>query len=431
MGKSINTADHNPFAVKTLSQIMINASELKLWLEKETGSILTPVQAKAQDYCEQIQIVLLSLSDASKMLLDASQKEIDKRNMKVFNRARALNKLAGLFMDRLKKLKVPEQVSFDSLSAFESEFQKTLHVTEVDIRNWFPRLSPFFIMDRRKFLTVFEKTRLTANALTDFLNKEYVRSKTLEKTFQLILNLQDVEGQLSEVESAKAKLGAERLQLEKELAALEQETVNLKATSSIKRARELEAEAETLNTEVKQLLNHLQKPFLKLQALAKYGGGGGITPEELKTIGLYMDDPFEAVITDKEGLPTLRAILKKLVDLMAEGKLKLKPDKQRKAEQAITEILESDHLVTLQTRSLEVNLCKKKLLSSEELEEAKKCVHQCQHQIEMLTVQKGNIEADDNFMKTQRQELLEKLVGLKQTIQSNIQGFMGKQIHIQ
>ena len=74
--------------------------------------------------------------------------------MKVYNRARALNKLATIFMERIKKLKVPDQISFDSLSLFANETQKTIAVIEIDVRNWFPRISPFFIMDRRKFLTV-------------------------------------------------------------------------------------------------------------------------------------------------------------------------------------------------------------------------------------------------------------------------------------
>ena len=59
-----------------------------------------------------------ALTDVSKQLLDVSTKEIEKRNMKVYNRARALNKLARLFLDRLKKLTPPEQVSYDSMSRY-------------------------------------------------------------------------------------------------------------------------------------------------------------------------------------------------------------------------------------------------------------------------------------------------------------------------
>lgn len=80
--------------------------------------------------------------DVSKLLFDTSSKEIEKRNMKVYNRARALNKLARLFLDRLKKLNPPEQVSYDTLNRYVQETQKVMLVTDIDIKNWFPRISP-------------------------------------------------------------------------------------------------------------------------------------------------------------------------------------------------------------------------------------------------------------------------------------------------
>src|SRR5665647_2126988 len=104
----------------------------------------------------QIQAII----DVSKLLFDTSSKEIERRNMKVYNRARALNKLARLFLDRLKKLNPPEQVSYDSLSRYVQETQKIMLVTDIDIKNWFPRISPFFIMDL-SLIHISEPTRRT------------------------------------------------------------------------------------------------------------------------------------------------------------------------------------------------------------------------------------------------------------------------------
>ena len=128
------------------------SEEVKRWLETQTSSILTPVHAQAKKLRDDMNFSVQVLIDNSKQLFDISSKEIEKRNMKVYNRARALNKLARLFLDRLKKLNPPEQVTYDSLNRYIQETQKVLFVTDIDIRNWFPRISPFFIMDRRKFL---------------------------------------------------------------------------------------------------------------------------------------------------------------------------------------------------------------------------------------------------------------------------------------
>ena len=132
---------------------------------------------------------LQTVADVSKQLFDTSSKEIEKRNMKVYNRARALNKLARLFLDRLKKLNPPDQVSYESISRYVQETQKVLLVTDIDIKNWFPRISPFFIMDRRKFLAVYERAKQSYNTLNDYVTKEYVKTKTLEEALQQINEL--------------------------------------------------------------------------------------------------------------------------------------------------------------------------------------------------------------------------------------------------
>ena len=68
-----------------------------------------------------------------------------------------------------------------------------------------------------------------------------------------------------------------------------------------------------------------------MQALATGGGGGGITPDELNKINQYLEKPFETLVSEKPGYPLLKEILQKLEVLLAEDKLKLKPDKARKA----------------------------------------------------------------------------------------------------
>ncbi|MCW4010361.1 MAG: hypothetical protein NWF05_07045 [Candidatus Bathyarchaeota archaeon] len=414
-----------------MSQTKLSTDELKTWLQTETGSVLAPVQARAQKHLDETRTALENLSEASKTLSENSQKEIEKRNMKVYNRARALNKLSSLFMDRIKKLKTPDQVSFDSLSSFAVETQKMMNVFEIDIRNWFPRISPFFIMDRRKFLTVYEKNKLTINDFIEFVNKEYIKSKTLEKTFEYLAELQTVERQLTEIETEKGSIVNERSLLETEMAELERQAETFKNKAVLAQLSSLDAESETLNNELKQLLRHLQKPFLKMQALATYGGGGGITPDELTMIGLYMDNPFEAVAAEAPGCPVLRQILEKLTNLLAEDKLKLKPVKQRKAEQDVNELLNSESLTVLHRKCVEVAALKKQLSTSPELEEAKNGLSLFQQQMETLRVRVGSVEADECMKENQRQELLDRTRYLKSAIESNVLSFMGKQVQIQ
>jgi hypothetical protein len=286
-------------------------------------------------------------------------------------------------------------------------------------------------MDRRKFLTVYEKTKLTVNGLNDFVNKEYMKSKLLEKTFQQISELQALQRQIAELEQVKANLKNEVLQVEKEAVELEKQTAQLKGKATMDQLGHLETEQETLNNELKLALRHLQKPFLKMQALATSGGGGGITPDELRMLGLYMENPFEAVVSEGSVCPTLKQILEKLARFLAEDKLNLKSDKQRKAEEAVEQILTHDNIALVAKRCTEVAAHKKQLISSPEMDEAKQSLGVSQQKMETLRTHKSSLETDEIIRERQRQELLEKARHIKKNIEENVLNSTGKQVQIQ
>jgi hypothetical protein len=330
----------------------------------------------------------------------------------------------------MKKVNVPDQVSYDSLSKFAQETQKVFIVTDIDIKNWFPRISPFFIMDRRKFLTVHEKAKITLSTLNDFLTEEYVKTKTLEETFQLVTELRTLEKQLSEIEAQKTSMKNERLPIEKEIAELEQKTAELKSSGPIGQLSLAEAEVETLNSELKHALRHLQKPFIKMQALALQGGGAGLTPDELNKLGQYLQRPFEALATEEAGYPVLKQILQKASRLMDENKLKLKSDKARKAEQLINDILGRDSLASIQTRCVDAAVRKRQLLASTTMDEIKRSLSLFQEQIEQLKARRASVEAHEAVKEHAHNDTLDKIRGHKNVIEKNVYSSLGERVQI-
>jgi hypothetical protein len=410
--------------------VKFSSNEIKSWLENQTSSILTPVHAQAQQLRDDMHMAIQNVADVSKMLLDDSAKEIEKRNMRVYNRARALNKLARLFLDRIKKVNVPDQVSYDNLNKFDQETQKVFLVTDIDIKNWFPRLSPFFILDRRKFLAVHEKAKESLAALSDFLSKEYIKTKTLEETFQLINDLHKLEKQLLEVEVEKTKIENERLPLEKEIAELEQKTAELQSKGLINQLFLLEAEKEKLNKELKHVLRRLQKPFKKMQALASHRGGAGLTLDERNTLEQYLKKPFKALAAEEAGYPLLKQILQKMARLMSEGKLKLKSDKARKAKQTLNGILKRDSLANLYKRCAEVAARERQILNSAEMEAVKSSLSEYQEQTKQLKARKTSVEAHEAVKERAYNEVLNKIGSHKRAIEKNMYSSLGKKVQI-
>jgi hypothetical protein len=397
-----------------------SSGEVKPWLEDKTGSILSPVHAQAKKLRDDMNMAIQSVADVSKMLLDNSTREIERRNMKVYNRARALNKLSHLFVDRLKKLDTPEEISYDALSRYVQEIQKIFIVFDIDIKNWFPRISPFFIMDRRRFLTVYEKARQTYTILNDFVTEEYVKTKTLEEAFNLLNELQNVQKQQVAIGEEKEQIKNERLPVEKEIADLEQKIDELKTKGPVDTLNMVNAEICNLTNELKYSLRYMQKPFIKMQALATSGGGGGITPDELSSMNFYLEKPFDALVAEQNGYPVLREILEKLEHLLAEDKLKLKEDKARKAEQAINEILRKDSLSKLQIRCVEMANKRDQLLGSSQMDEIKRNLTAYQQQLDQLKARKTSIETHEAVKENAYNDTLDRISNLKRTIERNI-----------
>jgi phage shock protein A len=397
-----------------------SSGEVKRWLENQTSSILSPVHAQAKKLRDDMNNAIEAVGDVSQMLLDNSTREIERRNMKVYNRARALNKLAHLFLDRLKKLNLPEEISYDTLSRYAQEIQKVFIVIDIDIKNWFPRISPFFIMDRRKFLAIYERSKQAYATLNDFVTKEYVKTKTLEEAFQLLNELQNVQQQLATIGEEKEKIKDERTPIEKEIAELEQKIAELKNSGPIDKLNVVNAEIDVLSSELKHSIRYLQKPFIKMQALATTGGGGGITPDELSKVNQYLEKPLEALIAEEIGYPMLKEILQKLESLMAEDKLKLKSDKARKAEQALNEILKTDSLAKLQIRCVEMATTKEQLSGSPMMDEVKRDLSVFQAQVDQLKARKTSIETHEAVKENAYKGAVDKISNLKRSIERDI-----------
>jgi hypothetical protein len=404
--------------------------DLKEWLEKETGTTLNPIQAQAKKFRDETSQAILALNEVCKALLDSSAKEAEKRNTNIFNRARALNKLAGIFIERIAKLPSPEQVTYDVLSKYNIEAQKTLIVTEVDIKNWFPKISPFFIMDRRKFLTVYEKTKQTFSTFNEFIAKEYVKTKMLQETIQMINDLQSLENKLSNLCTDVENIKNERLPIEQKIIELEHKTSELKTAGPIDQLNLVIGEIGVLNNDLRNTLRHLQKPFIKMQALATSGGGGGVTPDELRMINLYLDDPFEAFAIEESGYPVLRQVLEKLQVMLKEDKLKLKSDKARKAEQSSVEILSMGLLNSAQEKSKALSSQKSQLLASGHMDEIKQNISTFEDQASQLKARKASIDAHEAVKNREYQDLQSEINTRKRAIERNVLVSLTKNVHI-
>jgi hypothetical protein len=411
--------------------LRFSSRDIKGWLERETGSVFIPVHTRAQKSIDEMHRTVENLAEVSRTIMDNSAKEIEKRNTKTYRRARAMNKLARLFYDRMRHIDIPEKISYESFGRFTQETQKAFAVTDVDIRNWFPRISPFFILDRRRFLTIFERAKLSLKEIQNFQSKEYVKTRTLEETFQLVDELLTLEQQLASLNERKVSIEDERALVEAEMNGMQLKMTELQSAGSISQLSQTGTEIDALVADVKHSLRHMQKPFIKLQSLATHGEGSGLTPEEVGKLEQYIENPFEALSTESMGLPLLRQIMLKMERSIREGKLKLKPEKIRKAKQTLDDIVNKNCLAGLHQKCRDARSRRAQLSTSEEVTVMQQNLSQLQKHLDDLKRKNTAVESQLSIVRKSCDEILEKIRKHKSEIERNIFSFMNKTVRIE
>jgi uncharacterized linocin/CFP29 family protein len=167
-----------------------------------------------------------------------------------------------------------------------------------------------------------------------------------------------------------------------------------------------------------------------MQALATGGGGAGLTPDEVRVLSGYMENPLETFAAEPFGYPTLKEILQKVIRLMDEDKLKLKSDKARKASQSVDEILMQNSLAELQTRVINVVARRNQLVESSRMDETKHDLALCEDQVKQLTARKTSVETHEAVKGQAETDIQERIRNNKRAIEKNVLSFLGKKIEI-
>jgi hypothetical protein len=192
----------------------------------------------------------------------------------------------------------------------------------------------------------------------------------------------------------------------------------------------VETEIEKINKELKHALRHLQKPFKKMQAIALYRGGAGLTSDERDKLDQYLQKPFKALATEEAGYPLLKQILQKMLRLMDEGKLKLKSDKARKAERDITGVLNRDSLGKLYRRCAEVATRERQILNSEKMEETKRSLSTFQERTQQLKAKLARVEAHEAVKERAYSEVVSRISSHKRSIEKNVYSSLDQKVQI-
>ena len=131
--------------------IEIPLKDLREWLEQETVPIVEPLKAEGRRLLDDVRDKLNDVLGTCDKLLEDAERELAKGSRKTYRRAKALARLARSISEMIDKVTIPDEVSRENLHVLCEDLGKTLDTIGRERAKWFPAISPYFILDRRRF----------------------------------------------------------------------------------------------------------------------------------------------------------------------------------------------------------------------------------------------------------------------------------------
>jgi hypothetical protein len=412
-----------------LQLLQIQLLNAKEWLSQETKGLIEPIKEKSSSLVNEVKRRVDNAKESSQRIFDNSQTEMDKNNPKIYRFARNANKFAQNLTEKLQAVSVPSDFNYEKLQAFCSDVEKMLSSMEQQRREAYPHISPYFIFDRRRLDASLKRLTDILNELRNSLTTKFTKAKIVEDTnSQIDKLLQTIDEDRQTQESLRQTEEREKT-LEAEIAENQQKMAQVQANAELKELKELTQRIEGLRENVKHNLNYLEKPFSKLQSLARTEEVA-VPLEEMNWLGDYLNDPFTALTNEENGYSLLRNILKRLDAAIDRGDLKLKTARTRKAQDQIDSVLNKDSLVELQRQCKEARSQKNQLSASGAITEFQNQLTQLQNQLRELQRENELINSKKDSLKAEHEKLKEKKESQRKELENNIFQLTNKTVQI-
>jgi len=409
--------------------LQIQLQDAKQWIDKETASLIEPLKGKASSLLTEVQVRIEDTVQSSKKILENSEGEMNKNNPKTHRFARNANKFAQNLDGTIKALAIPDDISYEELHAFCNGLEKTFASLAQLRAEAYPYISPYFIFDRRRLDVSFKRLYDITKELRSFITTKYARAKTAEDARSLVDRLQLTISEAKQNQENMKQTEEKRQTLENEIVETKQKIGELQGKAELNEVLKLEQKIRELRENVKHSLRHLQKPFFKLQSLARTGEAM-VPLDEMNKLGDYLNDPLMALATEESGYPTLKSIIKKLYSTIEQGKLKLKSTRIRKAKDQINMVLNQDSLEQLQKTCKETLSQRNHLLTSETLKTMQNQLTQLQNQLEELQKEYGFVTARGMSQREEQRRLQERTEHLTKELEKTVLELTNKTVQI-
>ncbi len=362
------------------STLEVPIKELKQWVERETVNVLQPFSGQSEKLIVRLKERLGDVREACEKLAEEAGKELEKGQ--AVRKAKVTEKLSRYFLKQIDKVAFPTRMSFSELDGLNRALGKTLFSIARERNVWFPRISPVFIITRKRFDFAFTRLAGAVTELGSFLSSDYSKARVLESLISETDEIMRLADGLERLVQQKA-ISEESIQsFQRMIEETERSIDSMRGGAELGSLAEANLAVQQLKGRVKYDLRHLQKPLMKFANMRD--PEHALTSVEAEKLAQYLENPFTALATEENGYPTLKGILKKVGRAMDGERLKLKSSRLKKAQEEVEEILNGNRLESLRQECARALASSQKLVSSEKAKKAQTRLDELRRSLEEL-----------------------------------------------
>lgn len=413
--------------MERISTTSVQIKEFKPWLDKETADVLEPFNKQGKELVGKVREKLRDARETCEKLAEEGIKEIEKG--KAVRKAKVTEKLSKYFLKQIDKVDFPDKMSFSELERLHKELEKMLSSIARERNVWFSRISPLFIIARKRVDFAFSRLGGSISDLGSFLAGGYSKASAVEKMFLETDELMRLLDELDRFDRRQVVLKEKMELFEKKIETVEIKLESVKSDAEFDDLSEVKQEIERLREQVKRDLRHLEKPFLKFANL-KVGSDFALNAEETAKLGEYLEDPFLGLATEGDSYPVLRGTLRKMKRALDEGRLRLKSSRLKKARETIDAILNGNVLNELYLSCARALSSSRQLGSSEEMLVARRKVRGLELRLGELRKRRRAGEVRLEKLVGEQERLLERVEERQSELQALVLEVLGMRISI-
>ncbi|KXB06200.1 hypothetical protein AKJ53_01090 [candidate division MSBL1 archaeon SCGC-AAA382F02] len=378
----------------------ISIDEARDRAENKKGQFVQDVEKGVEDTLRKISNLQNKIENLNKNLSDAESGEEVHPNL-----YKSANQAKSLFVKKVDKaigkINVPSEPDWNELIDFNRSLQNEINLLKNADVSHGQQVSALFgdqisrfrrLVERLSTLsaelnTTLRKTKIDINDLNEFLNNLTERDDLLEEKERLKEKLEGLRDKKEEIEEEYEKKEDSLESLKRSERFDELERIK-------KKRKRLGQEKERVRKEIDSTISDITRPLRKMDKMIERDDHM-VGKQVLEALEAYLDDPVQAVLSEKENLPKFKKMLQELKDLL-EGKMKLSERERRKRLEEVQDILENKNITQLRKRYFEIEdereELKNKIESSSLLEKKENIENSLYHKKSELNSVEDKIE---------------------------------------